>query len=83
MDCSPKELLPKWVDALGSEELNERVLATHQLRRLTGKDLGFQPSAPNRAVLQQWRRTIASNPILPIDNPIWEAKPVSEASSNR
>jgi len=71
----PKELLPKLVDSLGSAELDERVLAAHQLRRLTGKDLGFQPSSPNRAVLQQWRRAIASSPsILPLDNPLWEAK---------
>lgn len=71
----PKELLLKLGEALGSGELDERVLADYQLRRLTGKDLGFQPSNPNRVVLQQWRRSIATNPIiLPFDNPIWEAK---------
>jgi len=71
----PKELLPKLVESLGSVELDERVLAVNQLRRLVGKDLGFQPSIPNRAVLQQWRRAIASGPsFLPLDNPIWEAK---------
>ena len=71
----PKELLPKLVEVLGSGELDERVLASHQLRRLTGKDMGFQPSFPNRAVLQQWRRTITSNPsLLSLGNPIWEAK---------
>lgn len=71
----PKDVLPKLVESLGSAELNERVLAGHQLRRLMGKDLGFQPSIPNRAVLQQWRRTIASGPaFVPLDNPILEAK---------
>ncbi|MDX1925896.1 MAG: hypothetical protein SFV81_05230 [Pirellulaceae bacterium] len=71
----PKDVLPKLVESLDSVELNERVLAGHQLRRLMGKDLGFQPSIPNRAVLQQWRRTIASGPsFTPLDNPIWEAK---------
>ena len=71
----PKELLPKLVESLGSSELDERVLAAHQLRRLTGKDLGFQPNLPNRAVLQQWRRAISSSPalLLPV-NPLWEAK---------
>ncbi len=71
----PKELLPKLVESLGSAELDERVLASHQLRRLTGKELGFQPSVPNRAVLQQWRRTITSgNPLISIESPLWEAK---------
>ena len=71
----PKEVLSKLVESLASEELDERVLAAYQLRRLMGKDFGFQPSVPNRAVLQQWRRAITSGPsFLPIDNPIWEAK---------
>jgi hypothetical protein len=70
-----KGMLPKLVESLGSAELDERVLAAHQLHRLTGKNLGFQPSVPNRAVLQQWRRAIATGPsLLPIDTPIWEAK---------
>ena len=71
----PKEVLSKLVESLASEELDERVLAAYQLRRLMGKDFGFQPSVPNRAVLQQLRRAITSGPaFLPIDNPIWEAK---------
>ena len=71
----PKELLTKLVESLGSSKLDERVLAAHQLRRLTGKDLGFQPSFPNRAVLQQWRRAITSSPaLLSLESPIWEAK---------
>jgi hypothetical protein len=70
-----KEILSKLVELLGSDQLDERVLAAHQLRRLTGKDMGFQPSFPNRAVLQQWRRTILSSTSLqPLGNPIWEAK---------
>ncbi len=74
-NAPPKEFLPKLVESLGSSKLDERVLATHQLRRLTGKDMGFQPSFPNRAVLQQWRRAIASSPsLLLLDSPLWEAK---------
>lgn len=75
-DGSPqKDLIPKLVESLGSSELDERVLAAHQLRRLTGKDLGFQPSFPNRAALQQWRRALTSGSLqLVNDNPIWEAK---------
>ncbi len=70
-------LLPKLVDSLGSERIEERVLAAYQLKRLTGKDLGFQPSVPNRAALQLWRRELAKNAnslILPIGDPVWEAK---------
>ena len=75
VSAQPKEVLPKLVESLASEELDERVLAAYQLRRLMGKDFGFQPNIPNRAVLQQWRRAIASGPaFLPIDNPVWEAK---------
>ncbi len=71
----PKEVLTKLVESLSSQELDERVLAANQLRRLVGKDPGFQPSIPNRAVLQQWRRTIVTSPsFLPVDNPLWEAK---------
>ena len=70
-NAQPKEL----VELLGSNKLDERVLAAHQLRRLTGKDMGFQPSFPNRAVLQQWRRAIASAPPLSaVVDPLWEAK---------
>ncbi len=72
----PKELLPKLVESLGSTQLDERVLASYQLQRLTAKDMGFQPSFPNRAVLQQWRRFVATGPALaPMESPLWEAKP--------
>jgi len=70
-------LLPKLVDALGSERIEERVLAAYQLKRLTGKDFGFQPSVPNRAALQLWRRELAKNAnsmLLPMGDPLWEAK---------
>ena len=70
-------LMRRLVDVLGSERMEERVLAAYQLKRLTGKDLGFQPSVPNRAAVQLWRRELAKNAnsmLLPMDNPLWEAQ---------
>lgn len=69
--------LQKLVEALSSDQLETRVLAVHRLRKLTGKDLGFQPSNPNRAAMQLWRREVVSNktPFNPFSSILWEAKP--------
>ncbi len=80
-NASADATLQEWVDSLSSDRLEERVLAAYQLRRVSGKDLGFQPSTPNRASVQQWRREIVTNKslTLPTRNPIWESKqPLSE-----
>jgi hypothetical protein len=46
----------KLVNLLESEYLDERVLGIYQLKRITGKDLGFQPDRPSRGVIQDWKR---------------------------
>jgi uncharacterized membrane protein len=73
----PTQYLLTLVNLLDSSNLDERVLAAHQLRRLTGKDLGYQPGLPNRAVIQQWRRELNSGKVVVpvVNDPLWEAKP--------
>lgn len=76
-DLSASQFLANLVTLLDSSQLDERVLAAHQLRRLTGRDGGYQPSLPNRSVIQQWRRELNSGK-LTIPNagdPLWEARP--------
>ncbi len=69
--------LAKLVGHLESPRLDVRVLATYQLQLLTGKNLGFQPSAPNRASVQQWRRDLATNRVTLLEpaDLIWESTP--------
>lgn len=75
-DQQPADFLPNLIAKLDGQEMSERVLAAYQLKKLTGKDHGFQPAQPNRASVQQWRRDLATNHIqlLPIGDPIYEAK---------
>ncbi len=75
-NSDPKTLLVKLAESLGSDQLDERVLADYQLRSLTGQDYGFQPHAPNKSITQQWRREAASGKLSmqSLDHPIWEAK---------
>jgi|GEM_PF-2535208 len=53
------------VNLLESEFLDERVLAIYQLKRITGKDLGFQPDRPSKGILQDWKRLWRSGGIPP------------------
>ena len=71
-----KSVHQELVDSLTSEQLPVRVLAAHQLFKLTGKDFGFQPATPNRTAVQQWRRELATNKMGSVLNPnvLWEAK---------
>lgn len=52
--------LTKLVETLSSNSLLDRILAIHQLQRMTGKDLGYQAGEINRASIQQWNRELAS-----------------------
>jgi hypothetical protein len=53
------------VNLLESEYLDERILAIYQLKRLTGKDLGFQPDRPARGIVQDWKRLWRTGGLLP------------------
>lgn len=68
------------VQNLEGTQLAQRVLASYQMLRLTGKSAGFQPSNPSRSIIQQWRREIASDRLKPltISTPIWESLPSGE-----
>ena len=52
------------VNLLESEYLDERILAIYQLKRLTGKDLGFQPDRPARGIVQDWKRLWRSGGLI-------------------
>jgi hypothetical protein len=62
------------IEQLESPQLENRVLAAYQLQNLTGKSLGFMPSTPQRASIQQWRRELTRNQLvlLPTRDPVWE-----------
>jgi hypothetical protein len=51
-----------------------RVLTAFELKYLTGEDFSYQPHAPLRASVQQWRSKLASGKIslLPVNDPIYE-----------
>lgn len=53
------------VNLLESEYLDERILAIYQLKRITGKDLGFQPDRPSRGLIQDWKRLFRTGGIPP------------------
>lgn len=53
------------VNLLESEFLDERILAIYQLKRITGKDLGFQPDRPSRGLIQDWKRLWRTGGIPP------------------
>jgi hypothetical protein len=69
--------LSSLVAELDSTQLPRRVLGSYQLLQLTGKSFGFQPHAPSRASIQQWRRESASKRSLLLDvgDLIWERLP--------
>lgn len=64
--------LVKGIDA--SSPLPIRVLAAYELKHLTGEDFSYQPHAPVKAMVQQWRSKIAGNKVsvLPLADPIYE-----------
>lgn len=64
------------VGLLESEFLNERVLASYQIRLLTGRDFGYQAHDVDRTVVQHWRRELANKRIRVIApaQPLWESK---------
>jgi hypothetical protein len=51
-----------------------RVLTAYELKHLTGEDFSYQPHAPVRASLQQWRSRLAGGKVqlLPVNDPIAE-----------
>lgn len=63
------------VAALESKDLRTRVVAAHQLRWLTGSVNGFVPQNPKRESIQQWRRDLTNNRLVPSkpDDPIRES----------
>jgi hypothetical protein len=65
------------ISQLDSDSMATRVLAAYQLELLTGKSLAYQPYAPNRASIQQWRREAATKKlsVLPLADPITEQVP--------
>jgi hypothetical protein len=58
----------------GDKPLAVRVLASHELYRITGTNLGYQPHNPSKASIQQWRRQLSGNKlnVLPVPDPVWE-----------
>jgi hypothetical protein len=54
-----------------------RVLTAYELKHLTGEDFSYQPHAPLRASLQQWRSRLAGGKVqlLPVNDPIAERYP--------
>jgi hypothetical protein len=54
-----------------------RVLTAYELKRLTGEDFSYQPHAPVRASLQQWRSRLAGGKVqlLPVNDPVLERYP--------
>ena len=76
-DMLTPEGLSRLVGYLESPRLDVRVLAAYQLQLLTGKNLGYQPAAPTRASVQQWRRDLASNrlSLLEVPDVLWESTP--------
>ncbi len=71
------EGLANLVQLLEHPRLDHRVLAAYQLYLFAGKNLGYQPTAPNRVSVQQWRRELATNRLAAAAIPdiIWERRP--------
>ncbi len=74
-EMTGNDLLAGMVGYLESPYLDQRVLAIHQLQRLTGKQLGFQPAGRNSASVREWKREVNAGRIAiqPLQDPIWEA----------
>jgi hypothetical protein len=51
------------VDAISSPYLDERVLGIHQLLRIIGRDLGYQPDRPTPDSVQAWKKLLNLNRI--------------------
>lgn len=62
------------IGELNEGDLPSRVLASYQLRLLTGKSLGYQAHTSNRASIQQWRRELATDrlKLRDLGDVIWE-----------
>ncbi len=74
-EMTGNDLLAGMVGYLESPYLDQRVLAIHQLQRLTGKQLGFQPAGRSSASVREWKREVNAGRIAiqPLQEPIWEA----------
>ncbi len=59
----------KFTQSLESEALIERVLAIHELERLTGKDLGFPAEEGGRSSAQTWIRELSNGRIPVLQTP--------------
>jgi hypothetical protein len=51
------------VESLSSSSMDERVLAIHQLQRITGKTLGYQPDKNYAEAIPAWRKALSRNEI--------------------
>jgi hypothetical protein len=67
-DVLESESVGPLVAQLESANLAVRVLAAYQLEKLTGQTFAYQPHAPNKSSIQQWRRELAAKrlSLLPI-----------------
>ncbi|MEM7477523.1 MAG: hypothetical protein AAF483_21260 [Planctomycetota bacterium] len=65
------------INELESPELAHRCTAYFELNRLTGEQLAYKPTVPNRASVLSWRRMLSTKRlnVLPIPNVLWEAQP--------
>jgi hypothetical protein len=55
----------KLVNLLESEFMDERVLAIYQLKRIVGKDLGYQADRPSKGTIQDWKRLLRTGGLRP------------------
>jgi hypothetical protein len=55
----------KLVNLLESEFMDERVLAIYQLKRIVGKDLGYQADRPSKGTVQDWKRLLRTGGLRP------------------
>jgi hypothetical protein len=57
------------VEGLSSPNLDERVLAIHQLAKITGKNLGFHPDKNSVDSLQAWRKLLGRGEVRYVETP--------------
>jgi hypothetical protein len=55
----------KLVNLLESEFMDERVLAIYQLKKIVGKDLGYQADRPSKGTVQDWKRLLRTGGLRP------------------
>lgn len=51
------------VETLSSTSMDERILASNQLLKITGKSLGYQPDKSSVESIQQWRKLLGKSEI--------------------